>query len=935
VTALSALLLFVALHGVFFFDVMAGGRSLSAASFVAGVTPRGPVDAQPTADAPHVLDVEGAAWVDEPSPYLAHAAFVAGELPLWNPATGLGAPLAANLNSGAANPLQLGLNIVPSAWHADLFYLGRLLLLACFTCFFLREIGLSWAAAWLGASIVAYGGYPMAWLVHHPLSSELFLPLMLFGFERGRSGRSDGWIVLVGAASGSLLGGKLQASLLCFGFVGAYALRRAPRRDGGAGWPTVTLTTVGLGLAGMAAAFLLVPALELVGHASGLTLGGRAQLAAFTVPWPSLASLAVPSLFVAPGRSFADGLLTPGIGIGAVVLAAVGGTARGKTTVGVARFAILWAGVLWLRNAGLFGDLATHLPTIRGILFVKYTFTIVFPLAVAAAIGIDAILAGRIDARHAQRVLMLGLLATAVATAAAVIAGRPPTYPEHLAMPVTLAGAVVTVSVLWRGGLLSRGGIAAGLMLITITDLWWNAPHHHPPRLDPYRAPAFVEYLRGATPGRIIADPDLLVPLTSAAAGLADLRAIDVLTPGSYYAFFTRLVSFCDRVIHFTVDPDVPLAATAPALDLAGVRYVVTRAVLPADDLAMRVRRQVGRERTARLLAGMVRVRTEGAPLAIGPVAVGGEARFAFTLTTPFSFDVTAESEAAELAFGVIARGGSSPVALRMLVEGVPSDAPSIPLAISPGEPWVEQRIALADAGDRRRVRLRLLADAVDGTPVHVSFGDLGFGPGAPAEARVRAERTTRHLDEQRSLRLAFHDPVENVSIYENINALARAFRVRQVEPTGSEESALTRLGDGFEFRRAALVSKADVTAVRAALGGDAAGAAGDEAGTALVRSETPGSMTIATGGPTAAVLVVTDLAYPGWRAVLDGREVPVLTVDGVLRGIVVPSGEHVVTFRYRPRSLLIGIALSVAALVAIAPYARASARLHYERRPT
>ena len=73
-------------------------------------------------------------------------------------------------------------------------------------------------------------------------------------------------------------------------------------------------------------------------------------------------------------------------------------------------------------------------------------------------------------------------------------------------------------------------------------------------------------------PGRVIADPDLMVPLTSAAVGLRDLRAIDVLTPGPYYAFFTRLVSFCDRVIHFTVDPDLTLAATAPALDLAGVR---------------------------------------------------------------------------------------------------------------------------------------------------------------------------------------------------------------------------------------------------------------------------------------------------------------------------------------------------------------------------
>src|SRR5215831_2126050 len=100
-SALPALLLFLLVHGVFFHDVVFDGRSLSAATFTAGLTPDGPVAAPSPRGAPHLLDVEGAAWVDEPSPYLASAAFAAGELPLWNPDTGLGAPLAANLNSGA------------------------------------------------------------------------------------------------------------------------------------------------------------------------------------------------------------------------------------------------------------------------------------------------------------------------------------------------------------------------------------------------------------------------------------------------------------------------------------------------------------------------------------------------------------------------------------------------------------------------------------------------------------------------------------------------------------------------------------------------------------------------------------------------------------------------------------------------------------------
>src|SRR5262245_58657074 len=225
--ALPALLVFLLLHGLFFSDVVVGGRSLSAATYTAGLTPRGPVDTPAEPGPPHLLDVEGAAWVDEPSPYLARRAFAAGELPLWNPGTGLGAPLAANLNSGAGNPVQLPLNVAATPARADAFYLARLLVLALGTWAFLRALALGTTAAILGAATVDYGGYAIAWIAHHPLSTELFLPIMLLGCERGRRGDRRGWVTLAFAGAGSVLGGKLQASLLCFAFTGLYALRRA------------------------------------------------------------------------------------------------------------------------------------------------------------------------------------------------------------------------------------------------------------------------------------------------------------------------------------------------------------------------------------------------------------------------------------------------------------------------------------------------------------------------------------------------------------------------------------------------------------------------------------------------------------------------------------------------------------------------------------
>src|SRR6185295_12688627 len=124
--------------------------------YTSGLTPSGPYGAPATRVAPHLLDVEGAAWVDEPSPYVAADTLRRG-LPLWNAAEGLGAPLAANLNSGAGNPLHLPLNVAPGPAAADAFYLCRLLLLGLGTWAFLRALTVGPLAALLGAVIAAYG----------------------------------------------------------------------------------------------------------------------------------------------------------------------------------------------------------------------------------------------------------------------------------------------------------------------------------------------------------------------------------------------------------------------------------------------------------------------------------------------------------------------------------------------------------------------------------------------------------------------------------------------------------------------------------------------------------------------------------------------------------------------------------------------------------
>jgi hypothetical protein len=66
-----------------------------------------------------------------------------------------------------------------------------------------------------------------------------------------------------------------------------------------------------------------------------------------------------------------------------------------------------------------------------------------------------------------------------------------------------------------------------------------------------------------------------------------------------------------------------------------------------------------------------------------------------------------------------------------------------------------------------------------------------------------------------------------------------------------------------------------------------------------------------------AALLVLTDAYYPGWRAWVDGRPAAIYPTNILFRGVFVGAGGHVVEFRYQPASFWVGAALSIAAALA------------------
>lgn len=158
--------------------------------------------------------------------------------------------------------------------------------------------------------------------------------------------------------------------------------------------------------------------------------------------------------------------------------------------------------------------------------------------------------------------------------------------------------------------------------------------------------------------------------------------------------------------------------------------------------------------------------------------------------------------------------------------------------------------------------------------------------------------------------RLAFSD--WNVRVFENLTVLPRAFLVPAsgIRLAADERDELAMLSaPDFDPTRTVVLS-----------GTPPAQPSGREApaGPARVSGFEQGINTVAlrADADVPSVLVLSQAHYPGWKAFLDEREVPVLRVDYGFTGVAVGPGTHRIRFALEPRSLRIGAFLSGAAFV-------------------
>lgn len=152
--------------------------------------------------------------------------------------------------------------------------------------------------------------------------------------------------------------------------------------------------------------------------------------------------------------------------------------------------------------------------------------------------------------------------------------------------------------------------------------------------------------------------------------------------------------------------------------------------------------------------------------------------------------------------------------------------------------------------------------------------------------------------------------PPHHIRIYENQTALPRAYIAHKAQIALSGVDALKAISaKNFNCQNSAILEGVSPSQVVNASSNLAAEPA-------TLTKDLPNNLSIEVNSRAAGILILTDVFYPGWNAILDGKEVPIYRANYLFRGVLIPAGKHTIEFTYFPSSFVIGLCLSLGATV-------------------
>lgn len=166
----------------------------------------------------------------------------------------------------------------------------------------------------------------------------------------------------------------------------------------------------------------------------------------------------------------------------------------------------------------------------------------------------------------------------------------------------------------------------------------------------------------------------------------------------------------------------------------------------------------------------------------------------------------------------------------------------------------------------------------------------------------------------------------DGLRVYAFFGLNPRAYLVAQTATAATDEATLALLNDpAVDLRTTAVVGPEFPALPPQPL-------AADEQ--VEIATRTPLSIKVRVQAAVPRLLVYSDPDYPGWQARLDGTPVAIYHVNGGFRGVIIPPGDHELTFAYRPLLFYLGAGLTGLTLLGLVWLFRRARPGHTPPRP-
>lgn len=868
-----------------------------------------------------------------------------GILPLWNPYIFGGMPLLASIYPGVLYPPNWLFAVLPPGLAMNLVIITTFHIALIGAYRYARCIGCDRAAALVTALGFAFGGYLVMSLGQTAnITTAAWLPWILLVVEKLYQRPSRQWVAL-GAICIALqfFAGVPQMTWHTIITGGGYFFFSLFVRDHSASRTRFALNAGMMSILGVLLSMIQLLPLRELQQASGRARLSYEQFAEFSFPIKQVWSLIIPFVFGGatmppyhvPYTGEAGIFVTCGyVGLLVLMLAFV-------AVIGARQEQLVW---FWAvaALAALLLSFGSYLPfQLNQLLFklpvyqlfrasYRHMFEFTFALAVLAGLGLDWLL--RQDALKRRSVwlkgcVLIGLLFVAAVATSGEVAQTGWARPELLIPCVCLLASGGALGLLvWRPGWFSKSLLLAVLgadLLSYGHALEWRT--YSAKLLDDLRDPPAVQFIKQREPDlnafRILSyslNPfgesysALNYPNNAIARELHTVNGYDMLR-------LTRPAEMLGTMTPEGVVTDLhAFDTTHQGLNLFNVKYLLAERAAPV------VARQVAASDDV-IHAG---VRFPAAPLDLPlrtgqrrQLSAGGALADELTLVTTLANAGQVQDNAP------VAR-----IQVRL------SDGRQLALELWAGRDTAEWAYDRADVravvrhrrarvveswpeagfdGHRYLARLRfargtveaLELEAVEPSAALVLYRAVLFDSLSGQAFALYPERWLA----QRWQKLAALGEVE---VYENQTCLPRAWIVGEMVTMPRTEVLHTiaqgRFADGrlFDPAQTALVETADAPSSSLL----AETIRPDSATPASVRTlrSTSAESEYVVSSQRSALLVLSEVFYPGWEAHLDERPTPLLRVNYALRGVSLPAGEHRVRLRFRPPSVQRGAALSL-----------------------